>query len=479
MHTYEQLFVDGAWTNPSTGDTFDVRSPHDGRAVGSAPIASAADVDTAVAAARRAFDDGPWPRMSPAERIAALRPFVESYGKTTGELAELVTAEMGTPHWFSDSAHGTGPFFLMQQTLEFAQAYGWTERRGSDVVVREPVGVVAAITPWNVPQVTIIAKLIPALLAGCTVIVKPAPETPLDGMLLATLLAEADLPPGVVSVLPGGAEAGGRLVEHPDVDKVAFTGSVETGRAIARTCADRLARYTLELGGKSAAIVCEDASLERTVTGLRFSSFLNNGQACVAQSRILAPRSRYDEVVAALAEMVSDFVIGDPADPATDIGPLVSARHRDKVHGYIQLGVDEGATVAAGGPDDLGLAGNYVRPTLFSDVDNSMRIAREEIFGPVVVVIPYDDVDDAVRIANDSPYGLAGSVWTKDRPSGLALARRIRTGMFGINSFAPGFGVPFGGFKSSGIGREYGPECFDAFIETKSVYGVPNTEAGA
>jgi aldehyde dehydrogenase (NAD+) len=472
---YHQFFVDGEWRDPSTDAVFEIRSPHDSSPVGVSSAASPADVDAAVAAARRAFDQGPWPRMTVAERVAALVPFVEQFGSRTTEMAELVTAEMGSPHWFSDSAHGIGPFLLMQQTIEFANAYEWSERRGSSMLLREPAGVVAVITPWNVPQVTILAKLFPALIAGCCVVVKPAPETPLDGMLLATMLADADLPPGVVAVLPGGPEAGRHLVAHPGVDKVSFTGSSDVGRAIATTCAGRFARCSLELGGKSAAIVCEDASLERTIAGLRFSSFLNNGEACVAQSRILAPRSRYDEVVTALAEDVAGFAVGDPSDPDTYVGPLVSARQHDRVQGYLQAGVDEGATVATGGPGPVeGLTGgHYVKPTVFRDVDNSMRIAREEIFGPVVVVIGYDDIDDAVRIANDSPFGLGGSVWTKDRHAGLAIARRIRTGMFGINSFAPDFGVPFGGFKASGIGREYGPEAFDAYVEIKSVYGLP------
>ena len=474
-YAFDRFFVDGQWVTPSTGDSFDIRSPHDGSAVGSAAIAAETDVDGAVAAARRAFDEGPWPRMTVQDRIAALRPFVEAYGARTSELAALVTAQMGSPANFAEAAHGIGPLVLMQQTLQFAESYAWTETRGSSALIREPSGVVGVITPWNVPQVTIVAKLLPALVAGCTVVVKPAPETPLDAMLLAELLADADLPPGVAAVLPGGVAAGRRLVEHPDVDRIAFTGSAEVGRSIAATCGARLARFSLELGGKSAAIVCEDASLERTVAGLRFSSFLNNGQACVAQSRILAPKSRYDEVAGALAEAADGFVIGDPRDATTDIGPLVSARQRDRVLSYLDLGVAEGATLAAGGPEPVaGLAGgHYVRPTVFRDVDNSMRIAREEIFGPVVVVIPYDGIDDAVRIANDSPYGLAGSIWTKDRRAGLDIARRVRTGMFGINAFAPGFDVPFGGFKASGIGREYGPEAFDEYVELKSVYGVP------
>ena len=474
-YVYDRLFVDGAWVSPSTSERFDIRSPHDGSSVGSAPIAAESDVDRAVEAARRAFDEGPWPRMAVADRVAALRPFLDAYAARTSELATLVTSEMGSPATFSEPAHGLGPLLLMQATLGFADSYPWIERRGTSMLVREPAGVVGIITPWNVPQVTMLAKVLPALIAGCTVVVKPAPETPLDAMLLAGLLAEADLPPGVVAVLPGATAAGRRLVEHPGVDRVAFTGSADVGRAIASICGQRLARCSLELGGKSAAIVCEDASLDRTIAGLRFSSFLNNGQACVAQSRILAPRSRYDEVAQALAETADGFVVGDPSDPDTDIGPLVSARQRERVRGYIDIGIAEGATVAAGGPaaiDELA-DGQYVRPTVFRDVDNSMRIAREEIFGPVIVVIPYDDVDDAIAIANDSPYGLGGSVWTKDRQAGLAIARRVRTGMFGINSFAPEFGVPFGGFKASGIGREYGPEAFDEYVEMKSVYGVP------
>ncbi|MGB8404236.1 MAG: aldehyde dehydrogenase [Mycobacterium sp.] len=474
-YSFRRFFVDGQWISPATEERFDVRSAHDGSHVGSAPIASEADVDRAVAAARRAFDEGPWPQMTVEQRIAALLPFIDAYATRTAELATLVTAEMGSPASFSEPAHGIGPLTLMRRTVEFAESYAWTEQRGTSLLVREPVGVVGIITPWNVPQVTIAAKLLPALIAGCTVVVKPSPETPLDAMLLAELLAGSDLPPGVVSILPGGAPAGRRLVEHEGIDKIAFTGSAEVGRFIARTCCERFTRYSLELGGKSAAIVCEDASVERTVAGLRFSSFLNNGQACVAQSRILAPRSRYEEIVDALAAAADGFVIGDPADPATDIGPLVSERQQARVLDYIHVGIAEGAVVAAGGADEIdGLAsGHYVRPTVFRDVDNSMRIAREEIFGPVVVVIPYDGIDDAVRIANDSPYGLGGSVWTKDRKAGLAIGRRIRTGMFGINSFAPEFGVPFGGVKASGIGREYGPEAFDAYIEMKSVYGVP------
>jgi betaine-aldehyde dehydrogenase len=312
------------------------------------------------------------------------------------------------------------------------------------------------------------------LIAGCTAVVKPAPETPLDAMVLAEILATADLPAGVAAIVPGGTDAGQRLVMHPGVDKVAFTGSTAVGQWIGAECGRRLARCSLELGGKSAAIICPDASLPRTIEGLKFSSFLNNGEACVAQTRVLAPRERYAEVVNALGEMTSSLAVGDPDDADTYIGPLVSARHHERVASYLEIGVAEGARVVVGGPGAVDrLTGHYVKPTLFADVDNGMRIAQEEIFGPVVSVIPYDGIDDAVRIANDSDFGLAGSVWTKDRAAGLDIARRIRTGTFGINGYAPGFESPFGGFKASGIGREYGPEAVESYVELQSIQGVP------
>jgi aldehyde dehydrogenase (NAD+) len=476
VHTYSQLYLDGSWVNPAGSETIQVRSPHDGTVVGSAPLGGVADIDRAVDAARRAFDTSEWPRLTAAQRCEALDPFVAAYGARLEEMSSLITAEMGSPFWFSDLGQARGPHFLMMQLLEYAAKLDWEERRGGSMVRRAPAGVVGIITPWNVPQVTILAKLFPALIAGCTVVVKPAPETPLDAMLLAEILAQAGLPAGVAAIVPGGTEAGQRLVQHPDVDRIAFTGSTTVGRWIGAECGGRLARCSLELGGKSAAIICEDASLPRTIEGLKFASFLNNGEACVAQTRVLAPRSRYDEVVDAFAEMTTSLTVGDPADPETYIGPMVSERHRDRVHSYIELGVAEGATVAAGGPGTVAgfEQGQYVRPTLFANVRNEMRVAQEEIFGPVTTVIPYDGPDDAVRLANESDYGLGGSVWTKDRGAGLDIARKVRTGTFGINSYTPGFDAPFGGFKSSGIGREYGPESIEEFTELQSIYGVPD-----
>jgi betaine-aldehyde dehydrogenase len=300
-------------------------------------------------------------------------------------------------------------------------------------------------------------------------VVKPAPEAPLDALVLAELVDQLGLPEGVVSVLPGGPDVGRHLVAHPLVDKVAFTGSTAVGREIASVCGQQLKRTSLELGGKSAAIVLEDADLDRTAAGLRFASFMNNGQACAAQTRVLAPRSRYADVVAALEAQVRSFAVGDPLDPATEIGPLVNGRQQERVLGYVRLGEQEGARIVARG--DAGPEGGcYVAPTLFADVDNRMRIAQEEIFGPVLSVIPYDDVDDAVRIANDSDYGLAGTVWTADIEAGLDVARRVRTGTYGVNTYTMDFAAPFGGFKASGVGREFGPEGLAQYTEVKSIY---------
>jgi betaine-aldehyde dehydrogenase len=302
-------------------------------------------------------------------------------------------------------------------------------------------------------------------------VVKPSPETPLDGLLMAGWIDEAGLPEGVVSVLPADREVGEHLVSHPGVDRVAFTGSTAAGRRIGSICGQQIKRVGLELGGKSAAIVLEDADLAETVAGLRFASFMNSGQACAAQTRVLVPRHRHDEIAEAMGEMAGGLVVGDPLDDATEIGPMVSRRHQERVAGYIDVGIDEGAQVMVGGPGvPDGLSGGcYVRPTIFASVGNTMRIAREEIFGPVVVVISYDGEDDGIRIANESEYGLAGSVWTGDPSHGLEVARRIRTGTIGVNKYAPDLSSPFGGYKSSGIGREYGREGLEEYFELKSI----------
>jgi betaine-aldehyde dehydrogenase len=313
-------------------------------------------------------------------------------------------------------------------------------------------------------------KLGPAMAAGATVVLKPAPETPLDAFLLADALLEAGLPPGVVNIVPAGREVGEHLVTHPDVDKIGFTGSTAAGKRIAALCGEQLKRVTLELGGKSAAIIMDDADVATLVPNLIGASLMNNGQACVAQTRILASRDRYQEVVDALCDAVREQQVGDPLDPATTIGPLVAERQRRRVEGYIATGQEEGAKIAVGGGRPASQAtGWYVEPTVFVNVDNRMTIAREEIFGPVLTVIPYDGIDDAVRIANDSDYGLSGSVWSADNAAALDVARRVRTGTYTVNGFMLEFSCPFGGFKESGVGRELGPEGLEAYLENKSI----------
>jgi betaine-aldehyde dehydrogenase len=462
--------------DPAGTGTIDVISPHSEELVGRVPEGTAADIDRAVAVARDAFDNGEWPRLSPEERMSAVQKFSESYAAHIPDMAAVITEEMGSPISFSNLAQSPAPWMMLNTFLQVGAEYPWEEIRqgvlGSDVVVRrEPVGVVGAIVPWNVPQFVTMSKLAPALIAGCTIVIKPSPETPLDAFLMADILNEAGIPKGVVSVIPAGREVGEHLVRHPGVDKIAFTGSTAAGRRIASICGEQLKRVSLELGGKSAAIILDDADLAATIQGLKFASLMNNGQACVAQTRILASRDRHDEVVDALSEMVGALAVGDPQDEATEVGPLVAERQQERVEKYIALGQEEGAKVSIGGsgrPSGLE-KGWYVKPTVFSSVDNSMRIAREEIFGPVLAVIPYDDAEDAVRLANDSEYGLAGSVWTSDVDRGLEIARRVRAGTYGVNQYTMDFVAPFGGYKASGIGREFGIEGLTHYIELKSI----------
>ena len=475
------LYVGGEWVDPSTADVIEVTSPHTEDIIGRAPAAGPADVDRAVAAARSAIDDGPWPRLDPAERIDAVRRLAAAYGERRREMAELITAEMGAPISFSKLAQAMLPATMLGAFADVAAAHAWEQVRpgyfGQDITLRkEPVGVIAAIVPWNMPQFSIVVKLAPALLAGCAVVLKPAPETPLDALLLAEMIDGLDLPPGVVSVLPGRATAGAHLAGHPGVDKVAFTGSTAAGRQVAAACAANLTRVSLELGGKSAAVVLDDADPAAVAAGAKVAGLMNGGQACVAQTRYLVPAARHDEMVEALAAMVDGLVVGDPSDRATEIGPLVARRQQERVRDYIGLGEREGARRVRGGTDlPEGVErGWYVRPTLFDGVDNGMRIAREEIFGPVLSVIAYRDEDEAVRIANDSDYGLSGSVWTADVDRGIGVARRVRTGTFGVNQpYSMDPAAPFGGVKASGFGRELGPEGLDEFLDVKAISIAP------
>ncbi|MDT0390392.1 aldehyde dehydrogenase [Streptomyces dubilierae] len=470
-----QLFIGGEWTDPLGRDVIEVISPHTEEPVGRVPHASTADVDRAVAAARRAFDEGPWPRMSLDERIEVVGRIKDGVAARHDEIARVISAQNGSPYSWSVLAQALGAVMVWDAAITVARGFTHEERRdgvlGRILVRREPVGVVAAVVPWNVPQFTAAAKLAPALLAGCTAVLKPSPESPLDAYLLGGIAREAGLPEGVLSILPADREVSEYLVGHPDVDKVSFTGSVAAGRRVMEVAARNLTRVTLELGGKSAAVVLPDADVETAVAGIAPAAWMNNGQACVAQTRILLPRSRYDEFADALTAAAGALTVGDPLDPATQVGPLVAERQQRRNLDYIRIGQEEGAKILTGGGRPAGLdRGWYVEPTLFGDVDNSMRIAREEIFGPVICLLPYDDEADAVKIANDSDYGLSGSVWTADVEHGVDIARQVRTGTYSVNTFSLDMLGPFGGYKNSGLGREFGPEGYGEYLEHKMIH---------
>ena len=475
VKAYDRLYIGGEWVAPAGTGTIDVINPATEEPAGRVPEATEADMDRAVEAARRAFDQGPWPRMAPAERAQVLTKVSQAIQADMAGLAALITTEMGSPVSWGTMGQVLAPSMIFDYYAGLGGSYAFDEVRsglmGQVLVRNEPVGVVAAIAPWNVPLFIAAAKLAPALVAGCTVVFKPAPETPLDAFRLAELFEEAGLPKGVLSVVPAGREVGEHLVRHPRVDKVSFTGSTVAGKKIGAICGEQLKRFSLELGGKSAAIILDDANLEEALPMLLPNAVMNNGEACIAQTRILAPRDRYQEVADALAERMSAMKVGDPLDPEVEVGPLVAARQRERVLGYIQIGQEEGAKVALGGGRPTGLdKGWYVEPTLFVDVDNSMRIAQEEIFGPVLAVIAYEGDEQAVAIANDSGYGLCGSVWTADPDRGLEVARSVRTGTYMLNNPIPiDFATPFGGYKESGLGREFGPEGLELFLEQKSI----------
>ncbi|MDT5337822.1 MAG: aldehyde dehydrogenase [Mycobacterium sp.] len=468
-------YVAGKWVTGAHTETLDVTSPTTGEVLGTVGVAGTEEVDAAVAAARAALPS--WSQTPPEDRGAALGRLAEALSARKGELADLTTAEIGSPRSWSTFGQVITAVGVLRAYAAIAPGHPFSATRpsttGGTVEVRQvPVGVVVAIVPWNTPLFIAALKLGPALAAGCTVVLKPAPDAPLEFGVLMQAIEEAGLPDGVVNVVNGGAPTGELLTEHPGVDKVSFTGSTAVGAKIAASCGSRIRRYSLELGGKSPAIVLPDAPLETTVSGLVSGVMGNNGQLCAALTRILLPCSRYDEFVSALTTAVAALTVGDPADRATDVGPLINEAARDKAEGFLQRARDEGATVLTGGerPDR---AGWFVNPALV-EATNDMEIAREEVFGPVAVVIAYDDADgdtaEAVAIANDSRYGLVGAVWSADADRAAAVAARLQVGSVAVNSTAVlDFASPFGGFKQSGIGREGGPEGIAGFVELQAI----------
>lgn len=477
MQVRDRLFIGGDWVSSSATSSIDVISPATEEPIGRVPDATPADIDAAVAAARRAFDEGPWPHLTPVERAEALTRLSAALQARAQDLADLISSENGSPKQWSIMGQVFSSTMVLDTYVRLAVEYPWVDKRvgalGTPILVRRaPVGVVAGIIPWNVPLFISAMKLGPAMVSGSTIVLKPAPETPLDAYLLAEAVAEAEIPPGVINIVAAGRETGEYLVRHPALDKVSFTGSTAVGRRIGGICGEQLKRCTLELGGKSAAIVLDDVDFDDALLDqLVQSGLMNNGQVCGAQSRVLVSRKRYDDVVDALGAAVGALKVGDPLDATTQIGPLVAERQRTRVEGYLEAGKAAGARVVTGGgrPQDLP-KGWYVEPTVFANVSNDMKIAREEIFGPVLSVIPYDTEADAIAIANDSDYGLCGSVWTADPEHGTQIAARVRTGVVAINSsMILDFNGPFGGFKNSGVGRELGPEGIDPYTELQSI----------
>ena len=470
----QMLFVGGRWEPSSQQGLIDIVSPASEEVIGRVAKATAADMNRAVAAARRAFDTGPWPRMSGAERAVYLRRIAAEVDERADDLARAWSLQVGIPFAHSSaSAPFMGGYFryfadLSEQGFEEVRK----TRSGSGcIVVREPVGVVAAIVPWNAPLATLSLKVAAALAAGCTIVAKPSPETPLEALILGECVAAAGVPEGVFSVLPADRDVSEHLIRNPAVDKVSFTGSTAAGLHIAAIVSGRGGRITTELGGKSAAIVLDDADVEQVVAGIMPNLVGLCGQQCAAFSRILVPPRLKDAVTEALGAAMARVEVGDPFAATTEMGPIISARQHERVLGYIARGRAEGARIVTGGGRPGHLAkGWFVEPTLFTDADNDMVIAREEIFGPVGTIIAYRDEEHAIALANDSNYGLSGGVFTQDPDRAYAVGRRIRTGNFGHNGRVVDYTLPYGGFKQSGVGREGGIEGLHGFTEIKTIF---------
>ena len=473
--SYEKIYVGGEWVSSSGRDRIEVVSPWTEEVIASVPSATVMDVDRAVAAARCAFDAGEWRRTGLGDRLSFLRRVGSEILKRRKELATLTTHESGCPITQADSSQIASALALTEAYIAVAETYPFTSRRtsstGAALVVREPVGVVAGVVPWNIPLTACLQKVLPALITGCTVVLKAAPQTPLSAFALTEMFAEAGLPPGVLNLIPAEPSVSEYLVGHPDVDKVGFTGSTGVGRRIASICGPNMKRMTLELGGKSAALISDDADLDHAVESLRMGSLRNSGQICSLKTRILVSERRHDELVERLVAMVRTMRVDDPYDDETQIGPLVTASQRDRVNGYISLGQSEGAIPLKAAGNSIPGHGWFVEPTIFTGVTAEMRIAQEEIFGPVLAIMKYRNEDDAVALANESPFGLNGAIFTNDLERGLDLGTRIRTGTIEINGCTAGFHAPAGGVKQSGIGREVGPEGLDSYCEPKA-YGI-------
>lgn len=468
-----RFYIGGRWVAPRSNERLEIVSPLTERVQFTLPGGTPQDMDDAVQAAKEAFENGPWPRMTPDERAKYLLAMGAEVEKRLALLRRVWTAQVGVVNGFASMIIPMVPgYFSYYASL--ADTFPFEEERptfqGRALVVQEPVGVCALVLPWNAPLVLLTSKVVPALMAGCTLVAKPSPETPLDALLLAECADAAGLPPGVFNVVPAGREAGDHLIRDPRVDKVSFTGSTAAGRHIGAVCADRVARFSLELGGKSAAIILDDADLSTAIPSVTPSSMPFSGQICFSQTRILVPESRHKEAVEAYRAAVESIKLGDPWEDDTGMGPLSMRRQQERVLDYIEIGRHEGAKLVSGGGRGPFNQGFFVQPTIFDDVRSDMRIAQEEIFGPVVSVIPYRDDADAVRIANDSNFGLSGTVFTGDVERGTRVARQVRTGNVSINGLQLDPRIPFGGYKQSGVGREGGPEGLSEYLETKAIY---------
>lgn len=471
----ERLFIGGEWVKPSSDSVFEVIAPATEELYLRVAEAQEADMNRAVAAARSAFDSGPWPRMSHAERATFLRAIARGLDERAEDVAQTWPNEMGILHSvaksFAGSMGGIYDYYAgLADTFAFEEPHTPSAGGEFGLLVREPVGVVAAIIPWNAPINLIANKLAPALIAGCTVIIKASPEAPSSAYIMAEIAQAVGLPPGVINVITADRAVSEMLVRHPGVDKISFTGSTVAGRKIAAICGDRIARFTLELGGKSAAVILDDYDLETAAASIVGPACLMSGQVCSSLTRIVVSRNRHDQMVDALSAQFGAVTVGDPFDSATQIGPIAMRRQRDRIEQLIALGEKEGATLAVGGRRPAHLnRGFFIEPTVFGNVDNNSSLAREEIFGPVVSVIAADNESHAVEIANDTIYGLNNSVFTNDPDRAYSVARQLRSGTVGHNNFRTDFGIAFGGFKQSGIGREGGVEGLLPYLESKTV----------